>query len=67
MTQLTSLNLGGTLRALGGQLRCERVLANAGDALMMLRAVDSGGCAQGCSGWWYFARGEPRGGGVCSQ
>jgi hypothetical protein len=52
---------------IGGRLRSERMLANAGDALMMLRAVDSGGCAQGCSGCWYLARGEPRGGGACSQ
>ena len=38
MTQLTSLNLGGTLRA-SAHLRCERVLANAGRAWMVLRAV----------------------------
>ncbi len=52
MTQLTSLDLGGTLRASAGSLRCERLLANAGDALMMMGAVGWGGCAQGCSGWW---------------
>ena len=34
MTQLTSLGLRGTLRA-SAQLRCERVLANAGNAWMM--------------------------------
>ena len=38
MVQLTSLGLGGTLRA-SAQLRCERVLAAAGCALMMLRAA----------------------------
>ena len=52
---------------IGGSLRCERVLANAGCAKMMLRAVGWGRCARGCSGWWGFARGEPRGGGACSQ
>jgi hypothetical protein len=50
MTQLTSLDLSGTLHA-SHQLRCERVLANAGDAMMMLRVVGWGGCARGCSGW----------------
>ena len=51
---------------IGGQLRCERLLANAGDALMMMGAVGWGGCGQGCSGrWWYFVRGGPRGGGAC--
>ena len=40
MTQLTSLVLSCMLRAcIGGQLCCERVLANAGRAWMMLRAV----------------------------
>ena len=39
LTQLTTLNLGGTLRDIGGSWRCERVLANAGNALMMLRGV----------------------------
>ncbi len=61
MAQLTSLDLGGTLHPSAGQLRCERVLANAGNVLMMLRAVGWGGWARGCSGWWGFARGEPRG------
>jgi hypothetical protein len=36
MTQLTLLNLSCTLRAIGGQLRCERVLASAGNAWIML-------------------------------
>ena len=49
MTQLTSLDLSGTLRASAASWRCERVLANAGNALMM-RAVGWGGCALGCSG-----------------
>jgi hypothetical protein len=39
MTQLTSLNLGGTLCDIGGSWRCEWVLANAGNVLMMLRVV----------------------------
>ncbi len=52
MAQLTSLDLGGTLRDIGGSWRCERVLANAGCAPMMLRAVGWGGWARGCSGWW---------------
>ncbi len=38
MAQLTSLDLGRMLRA-SAQLRCERVLAAAGCALMMLRAA----------------------------
>jgi hypothetical protein len=37
MTQLTSLDLGGTLRASAASWRCERLLANAGNALMKLR------------------------------
>ena len=62
MTQLTSLVLSCMLRAcIGDQLCCERVLANAGNAWMMLRAVGWGGCARGCSGWWAFASGVPRG------
>ncbi len=47
MAQLTSLILGGTLRAIGGSWRCERVLANAGNALMMMHAVGWGGCVRG--------------------
>ncbi len=39
MTQLTSLDLFGTLRAIGGSWRCERVLASAGNALMVVWAV----------------------------
>ena len=66
MTQLTSLDLNSTLLDIGGSWGCSRVLANAGNALMMLRAVGWGGCAQGCSGWG-LARGEPRGGGACRQ
>ena len=50
MAQLTTLNLSGTLRDIGGSWCCERVLANAGNALMMLRVVGWGGCALGCSG-----------------
>jgi hypothetical protein len=42
MTQLTSLDLGCTLRA-SAQLRCSRVLENTGNALMKLRAVGWGG------------------------
>ncbi len=56
MTQLTSLNLSGTAACIGGQLRCERMLANAGCAWMLLRAVGLGGCARGCSYLWDFAR-----------
>jgi hypothetical protein len=41
MTQLTSLDLSRTL-CIGGQLRCERVVANAGCAWMRLRAVGWG-------------------------
>jgi hypothetical protein len=48
-------------------LRCERVLASAGNVVMMLRAVGRGGWAIGCSGWVGLARGEPRGGGSCRQ
>jgi hypothetical protein len=66
MAQLTSLDLSRTLRA-SAQLRCERVLAAAGCALMMLRAAGWGRCVWGCIGWWGFARGEPRGGGACRQ
>ena len=61
MAQLTSLNLGGTLRAIGGSWRCEWVLANAGNALMMLWAVGQGGCALGCSGWVGLAEGRSEG------
>ncbi len=39
MAQLTTLNLSGTLRDIGGSWRCSRVLANAGNALTMMRAV----------------------------
>ena len=39
MAQLTSLNLGGTLCDIGGSWGCSRVLANAGNVVMMLRVV----------------------------
>ena len=52
---------------IGGQLRCERVLASAGNALMLMGAVGWGGCVRGCSWWWGLPRGEPRGGGACRQ
>ncbi len=52
MTQLTSLSLSGMLCDIGGSWRCERVLATAGNVVMMLRAVGRGGWALGCSGWW---------------
>ena len=60
MTQLTSLNLMGTMCDIGCSWGCSRVLASAGNALMMLRAVVRGGCARGCSGWW-DVRGASRG------
>jgi hypothetical protein len=47
MTQLTSLDLSGTLRGIGGSWRCERVLANAGNALMTMRAVGWGSLRAG--------------------
>jgi hypothetical protein len=46
-------------------LCCERVLANAGEAFIMLRAVGRGGCARGCSGWWGMP-GAIRGAAVCA-
>ncbi len=63
MTQLTSLHLSGILLAIGGSWRCERVLANAGNVLMMLRAVGLGGRRRGSSGWWGL-RGASRGAAV---
>ena len=39
MAQLTTLDLIGTLRDIGGSWRCSRVLATAGNAVMMLRVV----------------------------
>ncbi len=48
---------------IGGSWRCERVLATAGNALTMLRAVGRGGWALGCSGWWGL-RGASRGAAV---
>ncbi len=50
MAQLTSLNLSGTMCDIGGSWRCERVLAYAGNALMMMRALGRGGCAWGVAG-----------------
>ena len=56
MAQLTSLNLSGTLRF-------DRVYANAGDAVMMLRVAGCSGCR--CAGGFLivmgFASGEPTG------
>ena len=62
MTQLTTLNLSGTLSDIGGSWRCERVLTNAGCAWMVC-AVGWGGCERGCSGWWGL-RGASRGAAV---
>ncbi len=42
MMQLTSLDLSSTLRAIGWAC----AVANAGNALMMLHAVNCGGCAR---------------------
>jgi hypothetical protein len=39
MTQLTSLDLHCTLRASAASWRCERVLSNAGNVVMLLRVV----------------------------
>ena len=39
MTQLTTLDLSGTLCDIGGSWGCSRVLANAGNVVMMLRVV----------------------------
>jgi hypothetical protein len=39
MAQLTTLNLGGTLCAIGGSWGCELVLAKAGNTVVMLWAV----------------------------
>ena len=60
MTQLTSLNLGGTLHASAASCAVSGCFANAGCALMMLRAVGWGGCALGWSGLWVL-RGVSRG------
>ena len=49
---------------LWGQLGWERVLANAGKSA---DDVVCCGLGRGCSGWWEFVRGEPRGGGACRQ
>ncbi len=50
---------------MGGSLCCSRVLANAGNVVMMLRAVGWGSCARDCSGWWDL-RGASRGMAVCA-
>ena len=55
MTQLTLLDLGGTLHASAGQLRCERVLANAGYAWIKMGPV----------GWGRLWAGLQRVVGVC--
>ena len=50
MTQLTTLSLCGTLHAIGGSWRCERLLASAGCAWMMCVAggvVELGAVAGG--------------------
>ncbi len=60
MTQLTSLDLRGTLHAIGGSWRCERVLANAGCAwivcvaggVVALGAVAGGGACEGRAEGW---------------
>ena len=44
------------------QLRCERVLATAGNALMMMGAVGWGSCMRRCSWWWVC-----RGAAVCAD
>ena len=62
MAQLTSLRLKCTLLAIGGSWGCERVLAKAGNTVVM-RAVGWGGCARGCRGWWDL-RGASRGAAV---
>jgi hypothetical protein len=49
------------------QLLCERVATNAGCALMMLHAVGWGGLRAGLQRVVGFAKGEPRGGGVCAD
>jgi hypothetical protein len=60
MTQLTSLHLSGTRLDIRGSSRCERVLATAGNALMMLclwagavvrGAVAGGGACEGRAEW----------------
>ncbi len=42
-------------------LRSELGLANAGNALMLLRVAGWGGCARGWSGWWGFCEGRDEG------
>jgi hypothetical protein len=63
MTQLTSLDFGGTLRASAASSAVSGCLRPPANALMMLRAVGWGGCARGWSGWWGL-RGAGRGAAV---
>jgi hypothetical protein len=66
MKKLTFLGLGCKLRA-SAQQRCAWMLANAGCAWIMLRAVGWGGCARGCSRWWGFCEGRVEGRPRCVQ
>ncbi len=67
MERLTMLDLSCTLLH-RRQLRCERVAANAGNALMMLHVVGCGAvCALGCSGWWGLQGASRGGGGACRE
>ena len=61
MTQLTSLDLGGTLCASAGSWAVSGCLRTPAAALMMLRAVGWDGCARGWSGWWGFCEGRAEG------
>jgi hypothetical protein len=56
MTQLTTLDLSGTLCDIGGSWGCSRVLATAGNVVMTLLAVGWGGWERGCSGSWGLRR-----------
>ncbi len=67
MTQLTSLDLGGMLRASAGSDAGSRCLRTPAVHWMLLRAVGWGVCARGCSRLVGLARGEPRGGSACRQ
>jgi hypothetical protein len=58
MAELTSLDLSGTLRASAGSSAVSGWLRTPANALMLLRAVNWGGCARGCSGWWGFCEGR---------
>jgi hypothetical protein len=52
MTQLTSLDLRGMLRASAGSCAVSGFLRTPAVHWMMLRAVGWGLCARGCSKWW---------------